>query len=185
MTTVYAYNVSAEPTWNPKQHLPMDPIITKRPPPVAVVTPHSHFLPVSSQSAEPPADVMVIMNKDDSLLVGGPQLHKNQRQSLPQPQPPSPTVSSPTTAASPGGPNKETKPGPSQEITWLFFRDNQWVPFDNDNHFRIEQAFTLGGVYVDIKDRHFPDLKCVRVFPTRFYLSYLGMKYRISCVLQK
>ncbi|KAI8340230.1 hypothetical protein BC941DRAFT_419855 [Chlamydoabsidia padenii] len=71
-----------------------------------------------------------------------------------------------------------------QEVTWLFFRDNQWVPFQNDNHYKIEQAFTFGGIYVDIKDSNFPQLKSIRVFPTRFYLSYLGMKYRLSCVIQ-
>ncbi|KAL0073945.1 hypothetical protein J3Q64DRAFT_1779832 [Phycomyces blakesleeanus] len=71
-----------------------------------------------------------------------------------------------------------------QEVTWLFFRDNTWSPFESENHWKIEQAFTLGGIYVDIKDRHFPQLKTIRVFPTRFYLSYLGMKYRLSCVIQ-
>ncbi|ORX42519.1 hypothetical protein DM01DRAFT_1330087 [Hesseltinella vesiculosa] len=71
-----------------------------------------------------------------------------------------------------------------QEVTWLFFRDNQWVPFQNENHYKIEQAFTFGGIYVDIKDSNFPQLKSIRVFPTRFYLSYLGMKYRLSCVIQ-
>lgn len=34
-----------------------------------------------------------------------------------------------------------------QEITWLFFRDNKWVPFQSNNHYKIEQAFTLGGLY--------------------------------------
>jgi hypothetical protein len=33
-----------------------------------------------------------------------------------------------------------------QEITWLFFRDNKWVPFQSNNHYKIEQAFTLGGI---------------------------------------
>ena len=32
-----------------------------------------------------------------------------------------------------------------QEVTWLFFRDNQWVPFQSENHYKIEQAFTMGG----------------------------------------
>ncbi|OBZ84500.1 hypothetical protein A0J61_07442 [Choanephora cucurbitarum] len=39
-----------------------------------------------------------------------------------------------------------------QEITWLFFRDNKWIPFQSNNHYKIEQAFTLGGIYVDIKE---------------------------------
>ncbi|KAI7892169.1 uncharacterized protein EV154DRAFT_505837 [Mucor mucedo] len=34
-----------------------------------------------------------------------------------------------------------------QEITWLFFRNNKWVPFQSNNHQKIEQAFTLGGIY--------------------------------------
>ncbi|KAI7907256.1 uncharacterized protein BX663DRAFT_495338 [Cokeromyces recurvatus] len=72
----------------------------------------------------------------------------------------------------------------SQEITWLFFRDNKWVPFQSNNHHKIEQVFTLGGIYVDINDINFPHLKSIRVFPTRMYLSYLGMKYRLSCVIQ-
>ncbi|KAI9271309.1 hypothetical protein BY458DRAFT_509589 [Sporodiniella umbellata] len=33
-----------------------------------------------------------------------------------------------------------------QEITWLFFKDNQWVPFQYNNHYKIEQAFTLGDI---------------------------------------
>lgn len=32
-----------------------------------------------------------------------------------------------------------------QEVTWLFFRDNQWIPFQSENHYKIEQAFTMGG----------------------------------------
>ncbi|KAI8366632.1 uncharacterized protein BYT42DRAFT_587261 [Radiomyces spectabilis] len=71
-----------------------------------------------------------------------------------------------------------------QEVTWLFFRENRWTPFQSDNHYKIEQVFTLGGIYVDIKDHNFPQLKSIRVFPTRFYLSYLGMKYRLSCIIQ-
>ncbi|EIE83684.1 hypothetical protein RO3G_08389 [Rhizopus delemar RA 99-880] len=38
-----------------------------------------------------------------------------------------------------------------QEITWLFFRDNQWVPFQSNNHYKIEQAFTLGDIKGKIK----------------------------------
>ncbi|KAI9245251.1 hypothetical protein BDA99DRAFT_447983 [Phascolomyces articulosus] len=67
-----------------------------------------------------------------------------------------------------------------QEVTWLFFRDNRWVPFQSENHFKIEQAFTMGAKI----DSNFPQLKSIRVFPARFYLSYLGMKYRLSCVIQ-
>lgn len=35
-----------------------------------------------------------------------------------------------------------------QEVTWLFFRDNQWIPFQSDNHYKIEQAFTMGGKFI-------------------------------------
>ncbi|KAI9321914.1 hypothetical protein BX666DRAFT_1844237, partial [Dichotomocladium elegans] len=31
-----------------------------------------------------------------------------------------------------------------REVTWLFFRDNQWIPFQGENHYKIEQAFTMG-----------------------------------------
>jgi hypothetical protein len=41
--------------------------------------------------------------------------------------------------------NSETLQDYPQEITWLFFRDNKWIPFQSNNHFKIEQAFTLGG----------------------------------------
>ncbi|KAL9556921.1 hypothetical protein MBANPS3_001632 [Mucor bainieri] len=75
------------------------------------------------------------------------------------------------------GSNSDTLHDYPQEITWLFFRDNKWVPFQSNNHYKIEQAFTLG-------DLNFPHLKSIRVFPTRMYLSYLGMKYRLSCVIQ-
>ncbi|KAG2189341.1 hypothetical protein INT44_004483 [Umbelopsis vinacea] len=88
-----------------------------------------------------------------------------------------------TTSASASNENQQDT-AQAQEITWLFFRDNKWMPFQSENHYKIEQAFTLGGIYVDIKDHNFPQLKSIRVFPTRFYLSYLGMKYRLSCVIQ-
>ncbi|KAI8069756.1 uncharacterized protein B0P05DRAFT_589213 [Gilbertella persicaria] len=61
---------------------------------------------------------------------------------------------SPTSSSCPI--QNETDPSESlsdypQEITWLFFRDNKWIPFQSNNHYKIEQAFTLGGIYVDIK----------------------------------
>lgn len=34
-----------------------------------------------------------------------------------------------------------------REVTWLFFRDNKWTPFQSENHHKIEQAFTMGGMY--------------------------------------
>ncbi|OZJ02194.1 hypothetical protein BZG36_04756 [Bifiguratus adelaidae] len=93
---------------------------------------------------------------------------------------PSTSTSLSTTSSSPEpGTGRRTS-----EVTWLFFSQGRWQPFQEDNHRKIEQAFTLGGVYVDIKDKNFPALKCVRVFPGRFYLSYLGMKYRIQAVIQ-
>ncbi|KAI8360003.1 hypothetical protein BD560DRAFT_405173 [Blakeslea trispora] len=48
--------------------------------------------------------------------------------------------------------NNESLHDHPQEITWLFFRDNKWIPFQSNNHYKIEQAFTLGGIYVDIKE---------------------------------
>lgn len=44
------------------------------------------------------------------------------------------------------GSNSDTLHDYPQEITWLFFRDNKWVPFQSNNHYKIEQAFTLGGM---------------------------------------
>ncbi|KAL7332040.1 hypothetical protein PS15p_204145 [Mucor circinelloides] len=44
------------------------------------------------------------------------------------------------------GSNSDTLHDYPQEITWLFFRDNKWVPFQSNNHHKIEQAFTLGGI---------------------------------------
>lgn len=44
------------------------------------------------------------------------------------------------------GSNSDTLHDYPQEITWLFFRENKWVPFQSNNHYKIEQAFTLGGM---------------------------------------
>lgn len=43
--------------------------------------------------------------------------------------------------------NSESLHDYPQEITWLFFRDNKWIPFQSNNHYKIEQAFTLGGKF--------------------------------------
>lgn len=60
----------------------------------------------------------------------------------------------------------------------------KWVPFDADNQAKLEQTLNLGGTFVDIRDSHFPDVKRVRCFPKSNYLSYLGVKYRLSRVMQ-
>ncbi|KAF7721647.1 hypothetical protein EC973_004345 [Apophysomyces ossiformis] len=69
-------------------------------------------------------------------------------------------------------------------FTWLVFMHAKWVPFDAANQSKLEQTLNLGGTFVDIQDSHFPDVKRVRVFPKSNYLSYLGVKYRLSRVMQ-
>ncbi|KAI9321249.1 hypothetical protein BX666DRAFT_1900126 [Dichotomocladium elegans] len=69
-------------------------------------------------------------------------------------------------------------------FTWLVFLREKWVPFDDVNQFKLEQTLTLGGTFVDITDSHFKKVKRVRVFPKNYYLSYLGVKYRLSRIMQ-
>lgn len=69
-------------------------------------------------------------------------------------------------------------------FTWLVFMNEKWVPFDIINQTKLEQTLTVGGTFVDISDSHFPDVKRVRVFPKNNYLSYLGVKYRLSRIMQ-
>ncbi|CAO3625264.1 unnamed protein product [Mucor fragilis] len=72
----------------------------------------------------------------------------------------------------------------SWNFTWLVFMNEKWVPFDILNQTKLEQTLTVGGTFVDISDSHFPDVKRVRVFPKSNYLSYLGVKYRLSRIMQ-
>ncbi|SAM07427.1 hypothetical protein [Absidia glauca] len=69
-------------------------------------------------------------------------------------------------------------------FTWLVFMYAKWVPFDASNQGKLEQTLHLGGTFVDIEDSNFPKVKRVRVFPKSNYLSYLGVKYRLSRVMQ-
>ncbi|KAI8637487.1 hypothetical protein BD408DRAFT_424435 [Parasitella parasitica] len=69
-------------------------------------------------------------------------------------------------------------------FTWLVFINTKWVPFASVNQHKLEQTLGLGGTFVDIEDRLFPGVKRVRVFPKANYLSYLGVKYRLSRVMQ-
>ncbi|KAI7867005.1 hypothetical protein BDF14DRAFT_1709438, partial [Spinellus fusiger] len=69
-------------------------------------------------------------------------------------------------------------------FTWLVFMHASWVPFDASNQYKLEQTLSLGGTFVDVQDSHFPGVKRVRVFPKFNYLSYLGVKYRLSRVMQ-
>lgn len=69
-------------------------------------------------------------------------------------------------------------------FTWLVFMNEKWVPFDMVNQTKLEQTLTVGGTFVDITDSHFPAVKRVRVFPRNNYLSYLGVKYRLSRIMQ-
>ncbi|CAO3610578.1 unnamed protein product [Mucor fragilis] len=68
--------------------------------------------------------------------------------------------------------------------TWLVFMNNKWVPFDTPNQYKLDHTLGLQGTFVDIQDSHFPRVKKVRVFPKSNHLSYLGLKYRISKVMQ-
>ncbi|CDH57352.1 hypothetical protein RO3G_06996 [Lichtheimia corymbifera JMRC:FSU:9682] len=69
-------------------------------------------------------------------------------------------------------------------FTWLVFMQVKWVPFDATNQTKLEQTLNLGGTFVDIEDSHFPGVKRVRAFPKSNYISYLGVKYRLSRVMQ-
>ncbi|KAI9485207.1 MAG: hypothetical protein EXX96DRAFT_544263 [Benjaminiella poitrasii] len=72
----------------------------------------------------------------------------------------------------------------TNNFTWLVFINFKWVPFASMNQYKLEQTLGLGGTFVDIEDRLFPGVKKVRVFPKSNYLSYLGVKYRLSRVMQ-
>ena len=72
---------------------------------------------------------------------------------------------------------------PSFQAQWLFFSNSRWIPLDTQSHSKLERTLQLGGVFVDIQDSHFPDVQRIRVFPGADYLSYLGIRYRISRVL--
>ncbi|KAI8877715.1 hypothetical protein K501DRAFT_337223 [Backusella circina FSU 941] len=72
----------------------------------------------------------------------------------------------------------------SRYCTWLVFMNSKWVPFDQINQYRLDQTLGLESTFVDIQDSHFPDVRRVRVFPKVNYLSYLGLKYRISKVME-
>ncbi|KAI8637466.1 hypothetical protein BD408DRAFT_320005, partial [Parasitella parasitica] len=66
---------------------------------------------------------------------------------------------------------------------WFFFKNYRWIPLDSVNHGKLENAILSKGTFVDIRDSHFPKVPKVRVFPELDYLSYLGIRYRISKVL--
>lgn len=72
----------------------------------------------------------------------------------------------------------------SAYYTWLVFLLEKWIPFDAANQRKVEQTLNLGGTFVDIQDSHFPAVKRVRVFPKSNYLSYLGVKYRLSRIIE-
>ncbi|KAI8147609.1 hypothetical protein BJV82DRAFT_596202 [Fennellomyces sp. T-0311] len=80
--------------------------------------------------------------------------------------------------------NTSSSPPSISYFTWLVFLNEKWVPFDPPNQTKLEQTLTLGGTFVDVSDSHFPNVKRVRVFPKNNYLSYLGVKYRLSRIMQ-
>ncbi|CEG63767.1 hypothetical protein RMATCC62417_00866 [Rhizopus microsporus] len=71
-----------------------------------------------------------------------------------------------------------------KSFTWLVFLNEKWVPFDPINQTKLEHTLTVEGTFVDITDSHFPNVRRVRVFPKNNYLSYLGVKYRLSRIMQ-
>ncbi|KAI9265607.1 hypothetical protein BY458DRAFT_438059 [Sporodiniella umbellata] len=71
-----------------------------------------------------------------------------------------------------------------KSCTWLVFKEEKWTPFNQLNQDKLEQTLSLGGTFVDISDSNFPHVKRVRVFPKNNYLSYLGVKYRLSRIMQ-
>ncbi|KAI8062188.1 hypothetical protein BC940DRAFT_322365 [Gongronella butleri] len=81
-------------------------------------------------------------------------------------------------------PSGTTTQGANPHSTWLVFQNSTWVPLDHENQMKLEQTLHLGGTFVDIRDSHFPGVNRVRIFPKSNYLSYLGLKYRLSQVLQ-
>ncbi|KAF1806764.1 hypothetical protein FB192DRAFT_1352289 [Mucor lusitanicus] len=80
--------------------------------------------------------------------------------------------------------NFKTSPWEPRYCTWLVFMNSKWVPFDTPNQYKLDHTLSLQGTFVDIQDSHFPSVKKVRVFPKSNHLSYLGLKYRISKVMQ-
>lgn len=66
---------------------------------------------------------------------------------------------------------------------WLFFKESRWIPLDLVNYEKLEDTIRIKGTFIDIEDSHFPEVRRVRVFPELDYLSYLGIRYRISKVL--
>ncbi|KAI7847193.1 hypothetical protein BDC45DRAFT_526890 [Circinella umbellata] len=80
-------------------------------------------------------------------------------------------------------PSSSPSTTPSFQAQWLFFSNSRWIPLDIQSHSKLERTLQLGGVFVDIQDSHFPDVPRIRVFPGADYLSYLGIRYRISRVL--
>ncbi|KAL9556070.1 hypothetical protein MBANPS3_002066 [Mucor bainieri] len=95
------------------------------------------------------------------------------------------SASSQTTSSTTHQQSQSTKTSAaSWNFTWLVFMNEKWVPFDILNQTKLEQTLTVGGTFVDINDSHFPDVKRVRVFPKSNYLSYLGVKYRLSRIMQ-
>ncbi|KAI8093667.1 uncharacterized protein BX664DRAFT_330284 [Halteromyces radiatus] len=95
-------------------------------------------------------------------------------------QPPPNTRSSPSSSIS----STPSSMSSVSSFTWLVFLDERWTPFDNVNQVKLEQTLSLGGTFVDIADTNFPHVKRVRVFPRTNYLSYLGVKYRLSRIMQ-
>lgn len=98
--------------------------------------------------------------------------------------PPTKSTHSASVSQTHAGQQAQKRQSTAWNFTWLVFMNEKWVPFDIINQTKLEQTLTVGGTFVDINDSHFPDVKRVRVFPRNNYLSYLGVKYRLSRIMQ-
>ncbi|KAL9537767.1 hypothetical protein MBANPS3_011479 [Mucor bainieri] len=98
--------------------------------------------------------------------------------------PKTPTRSIPSSPSSSRPTKSSSSRWEPRYCTWLVFMNNKWVPFDTSTKYKLDQILGLEGTFVDVQDSHFPSVKKVRVFPKSNHLSYLGLKYRISKVMQ-
>ncbi|KAI8142396.1 hypothetical protein BJV82DRAFT_614749 [Fennellomyces sp. T-0311] len=118
---------------------------------------------------------------NNAEIVSLPSIHIKMPEDIPRPS--SCNSSSSTSSMSSSGSNSLVRSTPAFQAQWLFFSNSRWIPLDMQSHSKLERTLQLGGVFVDIEDSHFPDVQRIRVFPGADYLSYLGIRYRISRVL--
>jgi hypothetical protein len=95
----------------------------------------------SIKSTNGSSNSMIQQQTQPAAVIASIAEAKDKQQAAMAVQPaPQPTAATATTNS-----DSQQDSAQSQEITWLFFRDNKWMPFQSENHYKIEQAFTLGG----------------------------------------